>query len=208
MTPMTHMSHMSHMRKMSRLGLLSLVCVTAPSTAQARKGASKEDKQALTLQEAFDGAERALELGAVGDAVGIAAKLHHSHGLTKDEQRRLDLIDARCGLVQGAWATSEKILSKLHKASPEDARIAEWYARALDGAGKGDSALPLLSTLAAKDSLTDGDSYWALAQLERKNGQSSSALEHARLALKRPIVLQSDELDKEIHKFIEELSHK
>ena len=57
-------------------------------------------------------------------------------------------------------------------------------------------------------SLADGDSYWALAQLEKQKGQSKQALEHAQLALQKPIVLQSDELDHEIHKFIDDLSPK
>ena len=87
-------------------------------------------------------------------------------------------------------------------------RIEEWYARALDGSGKGESALPLLKELADGDKLHDGDSYWALAQLERKSGQGKLALAHAKLALEHPIVLQSDELDKEIHKFIYELGDK
>ena len=69
-------------------------------------------------------------------------------------------------------------------------------------------AMPLLFSLAEKNHLVDGDSYWTLAQLERKAGQNANALEHAKTALKRPIALQSDELDKEIHKFISELDRK
>ncbi|MGZ3440679.1 MAG: hypothetical protein ACXVDD_14250, partial [Polyangia bacterium] len=87
-----------------------------------------------------------------------------------------------------------------------DVRLAEWYARALDGNGKPDAALQLLSDLAKKDALAEGDSYWALAQLERKKGENDAARSHAKLALEKPIVLQSDELEHEIHKFIDELA--
>jgi hypothetical protein len=184
-----------------------LGCLAAQG-AWARTGASKDGHKSMTLEEALAEAEKNLDIGAVGDAAQIAARVHRTRGLSKDEQRKLDLIDARCGLVKGDYAASEKLLSKLHKGAPDDARITEWYARALDGEGKGDSALPLLAGLAAADGLKEGDSYWALAQLERKNGQSADALKHAKLALERPIVLQSEELDKEIHKFIDELSKK
>ena len=189
--------------------LLTFGLVSAsPRHAEARKTASKEGQKAMTLEEALLEAEKGLEIGAIGDATQIASRLHKTHGLTKDEQRRLDLIDARCGLVQGEYASAEKLLQRLHAASPEDAHISEWYARALDGTGKGERALPLLANLAEKAGLSDGGSYWTLAQLERKAGQKTSALTHAKLALERPMVLQSDELDKEIHKFIDELGAK
>jgi tetratricopeptide (TPR) repeat protein len=194
------------MKKPSLAALaFSLSLVAAP--ALARKGAPKEGKS-MTLEEAVVGAEKALDLGAVGDASAIAERMHRTHGLTKDEQHRLDLIDARCDLAQGAYAASEKLFAKLHKAAPDDARITEWYARALDGAGKGETAKGLLTELADKDRLVDGDSYWTLAQLERRAGQNAVALTHAKLALKRPIALQSDELDREIHTFIQELTPK
>ena len=96
----------------------------------------------------------------------------------------------------------------MSKQAPDDPRLAEWYARALDGAGKGDAAFSLLITLAQKDALQDGDSYWALAQLERKKGDDANARAHAKLALEKPIVLQSDELDQAIHKFIDDLTPK
>ena len=94
------------------------------------------------------------------------------------------------------------------KQSPDDTRLTEWYARALDGVGKEDAAFSLLNTLAQKDALQDGDSYWALAQLERKKGDETNARAHAKLALEKPIVLQSDELDHAIHKFIDDLTPK
>jgi len=180
--------------------------VGAGSVAQARKGRMESSGKAMTAEEAIADAETALDNGRVGDAVSHSEKLQKTHGLSKDQMKRVDLIIARCGLVTGKWDTSEKIFAKLHKAQPDDTRVSEWYARALDGLGRGDQAFTLLSDLAAKDALTDGDSYWALAQLERGKGQEKEALGHAELALKKPIVLQSDELDKEIHKFIDELS--
>ena len=65
-----------------------------------------------------------------------------------------------------------------------------------------------MAALAQKDALQDGDSYWALAQLERKKGDDANARAHAKLALEKPIVLQSDELDQAIHKFIDDLTPK
>jgi tetratricopeptide (TPR) repeat protein len=162
----------------------------------------------MTVEEAIDDAEKALDTGRIGDAINESDRLQRTHGLKKDEQQRLEVIVARCKLVLGKFAESEKLLAKRVKASPDDARLAEWYARALDGNGKGDAALALLSDLAKKDALKEGDSYWALAQLERKKGENDSAREHAKLALEKPIVLQSDELEQEIHKFIDELSAK
>jgi tetratricopeptide (TPR) repeat protein len=162
-------------------------------------------KEALTVEAAIDDAEKALDTGRIGDAINESEKLSKTHGLKKDEQSRLEVIVARCKLVLGKYAESEKLLAKRVKQSPDDTRLAEWYARALDGNGKGDAALELLSTLAKKDALTEGDSYWALAQLERKKGENDAARSHAKLALEKPIVLQSDELDHEIHKFIDDL---
>jgi len=160
----------------------------------------------MTLQEAITDAEQALDNGRVGDAISTSEKLQKSHGLTKDEQARVEVIVARCKLVEGKFDVSEKLLAKRVKASPDDTRLSEWYARALEGSGKTDAAFALLSDLAKKDALTEGDSYWALAQLERKKGENDAARTHAKLALEKPIVLQSDELDHEIHKFIDELS--
>ena len=165
-------------------------------------------KQVLTIQGALDDAEKALDTGRIGDAITESEKLSHTHGLHKDEQSRLEVIVARCKLVLGKYAESEKLFAKHVKQSPDDTRLAEWYARALDGNGKTDQALTLLSDLAKKDALQEGDSYWALAQLERQKGENDAARTHAKLALEKPIVLQSDELDQEIHKFISDLSPK
>jgi tetratricopeptide (TPR) repeat protein len=188
-----------------RIACLLFVATLVGGAAEARKGRLGEGKP-MTAEEAIADAEAALDNGRVGDAVEHSEKLQKTRGLTKEMMKRLDVIVARCGLVTGKYDVSEKIFSKLHKAQPDDSRVSEWYARALDGLGKGDQALVLLSDLAQKDELTDGDSYWALAQLERTKGQTQQALTHAETALKKPIVLQSDELDKEIHKFIDELS--
>jgi len=160
----------------------------------------------MTAEQAIADAEVALDTGRIGDAVEHAEKLGRTHGLNKEQLKRVDLIVARCGLVTGKYEVSEKILGRLRKVSPDDTRLAEWHARALDGEGRGEAALPLLTDLASKDALTDGDSYWALAQLERKKGQDAQALAHAQQALKKPIILQSEELDQQIHHFIEELS--
>jgi len=184
-----------------RIAALAIAMLLATSAAHAKGGAKP-----TTVQGALADAEAALDTGRLGDAISESEKLQKTHGLTKDERSRLDLIVARCDLFTGKYAASEKALARMSKQSPDDTRLAEWYARALDGAGKGEAALSLLATLAQKDALQDGDSYWALAQLERKSGQAKPALEHAKLALTHPIVLQSDELDKDIHKFIDELS--
>jgi predicted Zn-dependent protease len=185
----------------SMLGLS--LALTAPALAK-----NKEGGKAMTLEEAINDAEAALDGGRVGDAIEHVEKLQRTHGLKPDEVRRLDLIIARCGLVTGKYDTSEKIFAKLHKAQPDDARLSEWYARALEGTGKTEQALTMLSTLAAKGELQDGDSYWTLAQLEKAKGDEKDALAHAKLALEKPIVLQSDELDSAIHKFIDALSKK
>ncbi len=165
-------------------------------------------KKPMTLQEALHDAESALETGRVGDAISTAERLQKSRGLTKDESARLEVVIARCDLVLGKYDASEKLLAKARKTQPDDTRLAEWYARALDGSGKSDAALALLSDLSKKDALAEGDSYWALARLERKKGENDAARSHAKLALEKPIVLQSDELDREIHQFIDELSPK
>ena len=180
--------------------ILALIVILGFSTAAFAKG------HVETADEAIVSAEKALDNGAIGDAETVGARLQKTHGLSKDQQRRADLIVARCGLATGKYDVSEKLFAKLRKATPEDTRLAEWYARALDGAGKSDAALALLAELAQKDALSDGDSYWALAQLERKKGDDAQALAHAKLALEKPIVLQSDELDQAIHQFIDELS--
>ncbi|HEX9105435.1 MAG TPA: hypothetical protein VF997_24660 [Polyangia bacterium] len=165
-------------------------------------------KGAMTVEAAIDDAEKALDSGRIGDAINESEKLQRTHGLKKEEQSRLEIVVARCKLVLGKYAESEKLLAKRVKQSPDDARLAEWYARALDGNGKGDAALAILSDLAKKDALQEGDSYWTLAQLERGKGENDAARSHAKLALEKPIVLQSDELDHEIHKFIDELAPK
>jgi hypothetical protein len=186
---------------MNRFALaLSLALAALPALAHA---ATKEDRPALTVETALDEAEKQLDNG--GNASEIAGRLHRTRGLSKDEQRRLQLIDARCDLLVSSFAASEKILARIHKNAPDDVRVSEWYARALDGNGEGATALPLFKQLASKDGLRDGDSYWALAQLEQKS-EPKLALEHAKAALTHPIVLQSDALDAEIHKFIADLS--
>jgi hypothetical protein len=186
---------------MNRFALAISLALAAPSALA--HAATKEDRPALTVESALDEAEKQLDNG--GNAADIAGRLHHTRGLTKDEQRRLDLIDARCDLLTSSYAASEKILARVHKTAPDDLRVSEWYARALDGNGKSETALPIFKQLASKDGLHDGDSYWALAQLEQKT-EPKLALEHAKAALTHPIVLQSDALDAEIHKFIADLS--
>jgi hypothetical protein len=189
---------------MSRIFALALALgLAAPAWAK-----NKEGGKPMTAEEAIADAEQALDTGRIGDAIEESEKLQRTHGLTKDMARRVEVIIARLGLVTGKFDRSEKIFARLHKASPDDARLSEWYARALDGLGKGDQALVLLSDLAQKGALEEGDSYWALAQLERQGGKNKDALEHAELALKKPILLQSEELDRAIHHFIEELSKK
>jgi tetratricopeptide (TPR) repeat protein len=158
----------------------------------------------MTLQEAISDAEQALDNGRVGDAISTAERLQKSRGLTKDELLRVELIVARCRLIEGRFDQSEKILAKHLKTTPDNARLAEWYARALDGNGKGEQALSLLKDLAKKDALAEGDSYWTLAKLEHKKGDLKAAHAHAKLALQKPIVLQSDELDHAIRQLIDE----
>jgi tetratricopeptide (TPR) repeat protein len=169
---------------------------------------AKDRDKLLTVEAAISDAEQALDTGRIGDAINESERLQRTHGLKKDEQARLEVVLARCKLVLGKYAESEKLFAKRVKQAPEDTRLAEWYARALDGNGKGDAALQLLSDLARKDALQEGDSYWALAQLERKKGENEAARTHAKQALEKPIVLQSDELENEIHKFIDELEPK
>jgi predicted Zn-dependent protease len=190
------------------MSIQSFVLVAVMAIPLAAGAKNKEPGKPMTVESAIADAESALDTGRVGDAISHTEKLQRTHGLTKEEQKRIELIVARCGLVTGKYDVSEKILSRVHKSQPDDPRISEWYARALDGIGKGAEALTLLSDLAAKDALQDGDSYWALAQLERKKGDDKNALHHAETALKKPIVLQSDELDTQIHGFINELSKK
>src|SRR4051812_40078676 len=96
-----------------------------------------EAKKALTLQEAITDAELALDNGRVGDAITTSERLLKSHGLTKEEMARVEVIVARCKLVEGKFDQSEKLLAKRVKATPDDSRLSEWYARALDGNGKG-----------------------------------------------------------------------
>jgi hypothetical protein len=179
----------------------------AATTAQAKEH-SGTGKAKLTLQEAIADAEAALDQGRLGDAFNEAERLQRTHGLHKDEQSRVELIVARCALAKGNYAVADKLLARRYKADPGDTRVAEWYGRALDGAGKGDAALSILSPLAQKDAIQEGDSYWTLAQLEHKKGSDSAAYAHAKLALEKPIVLQSGELDDAIHHFIDELTPK
>jgi tetratricopeptide (TPR) repeat protein len=181
-----------------------LILAVLSTSSLVATGAS--GKEAMTVEAAIDDAEKALDTGRIGDAITESEKLARTHGLKKDEQSRLEVIVARCKLVLGKYAESEKLLAKRVKQTPDDTRLAEWYARALDGNGKSDQAMVLLADLAQKNALQEGDSYWALAQLERKKGENDAARTHAKLALEKPIVLQSDELDHEIHKFIDELS--
>ena len=187
---------------MRNFALVFALAISIPAAAKNKEG------KAMTAEEAITDAEQALDTGRVGDAIDHSEKLLKTHGLSKEQSRRVDVIVARCGLVTGKYDKSEKIFAKLHKASPDDSRVSEWYARSLDGIGKSAEALTLLSDLAAKDALVDGDSYWALAQLERNKGDEKDALAHAKRALEKPIVLQSDELDQQIHHFIDELSKK
>ena len=182
----------------------ALILAVLSTSSLVATGAS--GKEVMTVEAAIDDAEKALDTGRIGDAITESEKLARTHGLKKDEQSRLEVIVARCKLVLGKYAESEKLLAKRVKQTPDDTRLAEWYARALDGNGKSDQALTLLADLAQKNALQEGDSYWALAQLERKKGENDAARTHAKLALEKPIVLQSDELDHEIHKFIDELS--
>ena len=184
----------------------NILILAVLSSSLVATGAS--GKEAMTVEAAIDDAEKALDTGRIGDAITESEKLARSHGLKKEEQSRLEVIVARCKLVLGKYAESEKLLAKRVKQTPDDTRLAEWYARALDGNGKGDQALTLLADLAQKNALQEGDSYWALAQLERKKGENDAARSHAKLALEKPIILQSDELDHEIHKFIDELGPK
>src|SRR5436305_7304307 len=95
-------------------------------------------KEALTVEAAIDDAEKALDSGRIGDAINESERLQRTHGLKKDEQQRLEVVIARCKLVLGKFAESEKLLAKRVKLAPEDTRVAEWYARALDGNGKPD----------------------------------------------------------------------
>ncbi|MDB4965583.1 MAG: hypothetical protein JWN44_1272 [Myxococcales bacterium] len=193
------------MRKVLLVVLLSgLFGLLGPGSAAAKE----HDGKPMTVQAAIADAETALDNGRLGDAINESERLQRTRGLTKDEQGRLEVIIGRCKLVTGKFAESEKLLARRVKLSPDDTRLSEWYARALDGNGKSDAALRLLGDLAKKDALQEGDSYWALAQLERKKGENDAARAHAKLALEKPIVLQSDEMEKEIHQFIDELTPK
>ena len=189
-----------------RVPALVIAMLLANGAAFAK--GSKGDGKPTTIEGALADAEAALDAGRLGDAMSESEKLQKTHGLTKEERNRLDLVIARCDLFTGKYDASEKLLARMSKQSPDDTRLTEWYARALDGAGKEDAAFSLLNTLAQKDALRDGDSYWALAQLERKKGDETNARAHAKLALEKPIVLQSDELDHAIHKFIDDLTPK
>ena len=194
------------LRKLTMLSGICLCSWLITNGSALAKGRGQD--RGMTAEEAIDDAEQALDAGRIGDASDEAEKLQKTHGLGKDLQHRVDLIVARCNLMLGEYGKSETQFAKLHKLSPDDARLSEWYARALEGAGKTEPAFQLLSELAEKDALADGDSYWTLAQIERTKGKKEEALKHAETALKKPILMQSDELDKAIHKFIAELSSK
>jgi tetratricopeptide (TPR) repeat protein len=167
-----------------------------------------KDGKPMTVQDALADAEQALDTGRLGDALEESEKLKRTKHLTKEESTRLEVIAGRCDLILGKFEESAKLLARRYKAAPDDTRLAEWYARALGGAGKSDEALTLLSSLAKEDKLQEGDSYWTLAQLERDKGQTDAARAHAKLALEKPIVLQSDALDDAIHTFINQLTPK
>ncbi len=186
-----------------RSGLLVLVAGFALVGSAFGKG-HQSDKP-LTADQAVAEAEQALDTGRVGEAAKIAERLTKTHGLPKELATRSDIVLARTNLMLGQYAPSEKIFARIHKSAPKDVRITEWYARSLEGLGKTDAAFALFQEVLAKDELAEGDSYWALAQLERQKGKDKEALEHAELALKKPIMLQSDELDLAIQSFIKEL---
>src|SRR5207302_2149784 len=78
----------------------------------------------LTVEAAIDDAEKALDNGRIGDAINESEKLQRTHGLKKEEQSRLEVIVARCKLVLGKYAESEKLLAKRVKQSPDDPRLA------------------------------------------------------------------------------------
>jgi tetratricopeptide (TPR) repeat protein len=185
--------------------LLAATLMTAPSLA---RGQSKERGQHHRSRDTMVEIEKALDAGRAADACADSDRLQRSHGLGKAAKARLELIAARCDLLTGKFVSSERVLAKIVRGAPEDARLNEWYARALDGAGKSDAAYALLRELAQKDALAEGDSYWALAQLERQKGETQAARAHARLALQKPIALPSDDLDHAIHQFIDELQPK
>jgi len=67
-------------------------------------------KEIVTVQAALDDAEKALDTGRIGDAINESEKLQRTHGLKKDEQSRLEVIVARCKLVLGKFAESEKLV--------------------------------------------------------------------------------------------------
>jgi hypothetical protein len=181
--------------------ILAALALTA-TTAQAKDHGNKR----LTVEEAISDAESALDNGRLGDAFDEAERLQKTHGLKKGEQDRVELIVARCALMRGNYPLADKLLGKRYRALPDDTRVAEWYGRALDGDGKGEQAFGILSPLAEKNKLEEGDSYWTLAQLEHKKGADGKAKAHAEEALQKPIVLQSQQLDDEIHDFIKSLS--
>ena len=75
-------------------------------------------KGAMTVESAIDDAEKALDTGRIGDAITESEKLAQTHGLKKDEPQRLEVIVARCKLVLGKFAESEKLLAKRVKPTP------------------------------------------------------------------------------------------
>jgi hypothetical protein len=185
--------------------LLAVAMSVLPSLGQAQ---SKE-RSHHGSRDAMAEIEKALDDGRAADACAGSDKLQRAHGLGRAAQKRLELIAARCDLLTGKFVSSEKVLAKIVRSSPnDDPRLNEWYARALDGAGKSDAAYVMLRELAQKDALSEGDSYWALAQLERQKGETQAARAHAKLALQKPFGLPSDELDHAIHQFIDELGAK
>jgi hypothetical protein len=191
-------------------GLVILAAAAAATLVPSTGAAQSKERAHHGSRDAMAEIEKALDDGHATDACAGSDKLQRAHGLGRAAQKRLELIAARCDLLSGKFVSSEKVLAKIVRSAPanDDPRLNEWYARALDGAGKSDAAYALLRELAQKDALSEGDSYWALAQLERQKGETQAARVHAKLALQKPFGAPSDELDHAIHQFIDELGPK
>src|SRR3954469_8123883 len=114
-------------------GLLLAAAISAlPSLGQAQ---SKEHSRHGS-RDAMAEIEKALDEGRAADACADSDKLQRAHGLGRAAQKRLELIAARCDLLTGKFGASERVLAKIGRGTPDDPRLSEWYARALDGAGK------------------------------------------------------------------------
>ena len=83
---------------------VAMLLATGAAHANGAKGGGKP----TTVQGALADAEAALETGRLGDAISESEKLQKTHGLTKDERNRLDLIIARCDLFTGKYAASAR----------------------------------------------------------------------------------------------------